>query len=758
METSTPVESLEKLKICVTKVLFTNPTQSFTVMYGETQDEAESRIKAVGYMPDVSVGNKFDLYGQWETSKYGQQFHFYMYEMSMPDTLEAIYAYLTSNSIKGIGKVYAKRLIAKFGLDTLDVIENHPDRLSEVSGMGKTRIEKLTSSYSTSHAVRRITMELGKYGLTGDQIAKIQNTYKEESVHKVKSNPYALADDISGFGFITVDTIAQKIGFAHDHPLRIRSGILHTLKDSAKQFGHCFLTSSYLIKECASLLEVDSTVVSAKLSDMARTDDVIIQDLTDGGSAVYLPKYYQCEEGVAKRLACISGAAPSQKLSILDIGSIVKSSAMQYDAAQLDCIYKTATTKVLILTGGPGTGKTTTTKGMVDVFRELGLTVLLAAPTGRAAKRLSEATDAEAMTIHRLLEYSMNQDGLWVFKRNPKNPLEGDVLIVDECSMVDIQLMYSLLRAVPDSMRVIFVGDIDQLPSVGAGNVLRDLISSDCYTVVQLTKVFRQAQRSMIIRNAHKVNKGMQMELEPAAGTDSLHDFTFIDIEDKLAAEGVKTPTPEQVSLWTALEVVYQVRNGGFHHYNHYDMVKDVQILAPMKKGHAGTNELNVALQESLNSTGKSLNPGSHIFRVRDKVMQIKNNYDKDVFNGNIGYIKSINDEDKKLVVAFDGKNVEYDFNELDELLLAYAVTVHKSQGSEYPVVILPLINSHYVMLQRNLLYTAITRAKKHLVIIGTKKALEIAIRNNKVANRNSFLLYRCQFFDSCINSDLFSD
>ena len=510
--------------------------------------------------------------------------------------------------------------------------------------------------------------------------------------------------------------------------------VLNRLSDD----GHCFATEEQLIKAGTEMLEVEAGPLEAVLRTMTASSDLIAEEYRaqDGSrkEAIYLPPFYHAEAGAAERLLEISRGMPSLAVNTVGLAERVQMrTGMQYDEVQVQAILTAASSKILILTGGPGTGKTTTTQGIIAAFREAGAKILLAAPTGRAAKRLSETTGMEAKTIHRLLEVKPPEG----YQRNVDNPLEGDVLIVDECSMIDIMLMFHLLRAIPDRMTVILVGDVDQLPSVGAGNVLRDMIDSDCFPVIRLTRIFRQAHTSRIVLNAHRINAGKMPDL--SNGRDS--DFFFVDMEKTVREKGLDPAEAAVVSEQATEEILNLVRDKLPRYYRVRPW--DIQVLTPMQRGTAGAANLNLLLQKAVNPGEEGLRRGGVQFRKNDKVMQIRNNYEKEVFNGDIGFVQSVDLEDRTLWVSYDGRLVDYDVTELDELVLAYAATVHKSQGSEYPVVVMPVVTSHYVMLQRNLIYTGVTRAKKGMVLVGTRKALGYAVRNVSVRKRNTLLMQR---------------
>ena len=706
---------MESLRCVVERITYQNEKNGYTVLRCRAKGFSEL-VTVVGTMVETHVGAVLTLGGAWKVdAKYGRQFAVETYEETLPATVYGIEKYLGSGLIKGVGPKFAKRIVQKFGAETLNVIEEEPDRLLEVSGIGKLRVERIKKGWADQKEIKNIMLFLQEHDVSTSHATKIYKTYGNESIQVVKENPYRLADDIWGIGFRTADTIAAKMGFGHEKYARLRSGLMYALNALADE-GHCFATREQLQKTGAELLEVDEALISMTVDEMIHTEDVI----TDG-DAIYLPPFYWSEAGTAKRLLAIASKRASVEVRPQGLAERVsRKTGMEYDETQMQAILTAAQSKVFILTGGPGTGKTTTTQGIITAYREAGAEILLAAPTGRAAKRLSEATGIEAKTIHRLLEAKPPEG----YQRNEETPLEGDVLIVDECSMIDVMLMYNLLKAVPDAMTLILVGDIDQLPSVGAGNVLRDIIESDCFPVVRLTRIFRQAQQSRIVMNAHRINSGKMPDISNGRDTD----FFFMPQEEPEAA---------------AHTIVELVKTKLSRYYK--TAPSDIQVLTPMQRGVIGAANLNQVLQTAINPEGVSLRRGGFDFRARDKVMQIRNNYDKEVFNGDIGVVEKVDLEDRALFVRFDDRLVEYDATELDELVLAYATTIHKAQGSEYPIVVMPVMMSHYVMLQRNLIYTGITRAKKALVIVGTKKALAYAVHNVTVTKRNTMLRERLQ-------------
>lgn len=743
-----------KIRCVVERITYQNPENGYTILKCRVKDYAEL-VPVIGNLLDVNVGSVLLVEGNWKVdSKYGRQFVAESWEETLPATVYGMEKYLGSGLIKGVGPKFASRIVRKFGTDTFTVIEDNVQLLIEVEGIGNKRVQMIAESWERQKEVKNVMLFLQENGVSTSYAAKIYKQYGNDSIPVVKENPYRLADDIWGIGFKTADQIATKLGFEKNSFVRLRSGIMYTLSELSND-GHVYAERKQLIKAASELLEAEEACIVMTMDEMLRKEDLIqeksivkLNEQNEPIEAIYLPPFYYAEIGVAgkmKKLATTPAAdrlwtglmkarmeSGKEDLSV-DVEAIEKKVGMTYDDVQRDAIRQAATAKVMVLTGGPGTGKTTTTHGIISAYKAFGLRILLAAPTGRAAKRMTEATGLEAKTIHRLLECKPPEG----YQKNEENPLEGDVLIVDECSMIDIVLMNSLLKAIPQNMRLIMVGDVDQLPSVGAGNVLRDIIDSRSFPVVRLTRIFRQAQTSRIIMNAHRINEGKAPDISNGKDTD----FFFMENED---AEAV---VPQIVEL---------VKNK-LPNYYHVDS-RQIQVLTPMQRGVVGATNLNLALQEALNPTEQeifvrgrgavmmpkdTLRRSGFAFRADDKVMQIKNNYDKEVFNGDIGIIESVDAEDRTLKVNFDNRIVEYDVTELDEIVHAYATTIHKSQGSEYPIVVMPVLMNHYVMLQRNLIYTGITRAKKILVMVGTKKALSYAIRNVTVRKRNTLLKER---------------
>lgn len=704
---------MQKLRCVVERITYQNPENGYSVMRVKVKGYDEL-VTLVGNLLEVPAGSVLLCEGDWKVDKrYGSQFVAQTWEEVMPATLYGIEKYLGSGLVKGIGPKFAQLIVSRFGLDTIEIIETDIKRLYEVPGIGQKRVEKIAESWEKQKDIKNVMLFLQGYGVSTAYAAKIYRQYGKESIDTVKTNPYKLADDIWGIGFKTADTIASKMGYEKNDLRRLKSGVTYTLSHMAEE-GNVYAEEEQLVKSAIELLDADETPVRQAISEMLQSEDLIAD-----AEAIYMPPFYYAEVGTANRLNKLMDCVEGSLFNVIpDISVISKQTGVEYDEVQAEAIREAVSSKVMVLTGGPGTGKTTTTQGIISALKAMGLRILLAAPTGRAAKRMSEATGMEAKTIHRLLEYNP-KDG---YKRNDDNPLEGDALIVDECSMIDLLLMNNLMKAIPAGMRLVLVGDIDQLPSVGAGNVLRDIIDSKRIPVIRLTRIFRQAQESRIVMSAHAINKGVFPDTSNGKNTD----FFFIQQED-----------PEQ-AVDTIVKLVKERLPNAYKR-----PTSDIQVLTPMQRGVVGAANLNMALQTVLNPGQVSLNRSGYSFRQGDRVMQLRNNYDKEVFNGDLGYIERVDMEDRTLFVCFDGRTVEYDVSELDELTLAYATTIHKSQGSEYPIVVMPVLMTHYVMLQRNLIYTGITRAKKICVLVGTKKALSFAIRNLSVLKRNTKLKER---------------
>ena len=688
------------------RITYHNEENHYTIAKLKVKGQRDL-VTIVGCIVSMTPGEVLRLKGDWDSHpKYGEQFKVVSYETVTPATVKGIERYLGSGLIKGIGPVMAKRLVNKFGLETLEIIENSADRLKEVEGIGEKRIDMISTAWAEQKEVRDVMLFLQGHEVSSNYAAKIYRQYGKESIRVVKENPFRLADDIFGIGFLTADKIAGNLGIPKDSEMRAEAGILYVLRKLADE-GHVYYPYEDLINESMKILEIDTGIITSALGKIASEKRVVLD-----GKAVYLSEFYAAEVGVAVSLKAVLVGAKGLIRSDRDAAIKGAQEELKITLAekQIQAVRESLDKKVLVITGGPGTGKTTIINAILRIYRRAGQRVLLAAPTGRAAKRMSETTGFEARTIHRLLEFSPKDN---CFKKNEQERLDTDLIVIDEASMVDTILMHHLSRAVRPETTLLLVGDIDQLPSVGAGNVLKDIIDSGRVPTVRLNEIFRQAKESMIIINAHRINSGEFPYI--TSDKEKLRDFYFVELEE-----------PEKV-----LEMIVHMCRDRIPERFGFHPLDDIQVLTPMHRGVVGASSLNAALQKELNASPEGLQRGGRIFKKGDKVMQIRNNYDKDVYNGDIGRIVSMDKEAQEVTVSFDGKRVDYDFSDLDEIVLAYAVSVHKSQGSEYPVVVMPLLTQHYLLLQRNLLYTAITRGKKLVVIIGTKKALGIAIRNN---------------------------
>ena len=701
----------------------------------------DSLVTVVGNLPELTPGEWLKLTGRWGSHpKHGRQFHVDLCEQTLPATREGIRRYLGSGLIRGVGPVMAERIVDQFGDDTLDVIDEKPERLQEVLGIGKKRAGNIIKSWEQQRAIKDVMIFLQSHGVSTNLAVKIYKRYGDDSLAVVQQTPYRLVQDIYGIGFITADKIAQALGLAPDDPARIEAGIAYTLNRMAEE-GHVYMPQAELEPEAAEILGVPTERVTDVIEQLATNEliqrETLIYEAADGQmvsqkdglsavreeQAVYLTPLYRSEIGLTQRVRTLV-EHPTSRLSRgqwsnpqQDDGS---GKGVQLVAQQLAAIQIALTHKVTILTGGPGTGKTTTLRALLDLLDRGRFSYALASPTGRAAKRLAEATGREAKTIHRLLEFKPGEG----FGRNENNLLDADMVIIDEASMLDMILAYNLLKAVRPDSHLLLVGDIDQLPSVGAGDVLGDLIDSDIVAVVRLETIFRQAADSLIVRNAHRINRG-QMPETPKHAQDF---FLFVKEDPAEAAELLVDVVKRRVP--------YKFK---------FDPFDDIQVLAPMYNGQVGVTQLNLALQEALNPAGRLAERriGGRTFRVGDKVMQTVNNYDKNVYNGDIGRITAIDPLQQTFTVNIDGLPVIYDYLEADELIHAYAISVHKSQGAEYPCVVIPVVSQHYMMLQRNLLYTAVTRAKRLVILVGTRRAVRIAVSNNRVKQRYTALDWR---------------
>ena len=718
-----PASSQTTVEGVLERIVFSNEENAWTVARLTVAGQRDL-VTAVGNLLGVQPGENLRLTGAWiQDPKYGKQFKVASYATVTPATVGGIEKYLGSGLIRGIGKVMASRLVATFGLETLDVIENRPDRLVEVEGIGPKRSRDILRAWEEQREIKEVMIFLQSHGVSTHYAIKIYKAYGARATELVRENPYRLATDIYGIGFKSADKIAAALGIPPTAPQRIEAGSLYLLGQAGDR-GHVYLPRKTLLEEAEKLLEAPAALVDQALAALAETEQIILEPLdAPEDQAVFLRSLHTAEAGVAARLRALLIQPPLPLEIDVDraLDWFEKSETIELARQQRQAIRAGLTRKVLVITGGPGTGKTTLVRGLVKILEKKRQKVLLAAPTGRAAKRLAEATGTEATTLHRLLEIDPKTRQ---FIRNRDHPLSCDLLIVDEASMLDTVLAHHVLRAVPDHGRLILVGDVDQLPSVGPGRVLADLIRSDSIEVVRLTEIFRQAERSLIVVNAHRVNQGMMPILE---SVDSDGDFFFIE-------------RAEQEEL---VETLAQLVSRRIPAKFGLDPVEQIQVLTPMNRGPLGTENLNAVLRDLLNPTGVEVTRGGQTLRVGDKVMQVRNNYDLEVFNGDIGRIVAIDEIDQLVTVALDGRQVVYDHGSLDELVLAYACSIHKSQGSEYPCVVIPLHSTHYLMLQRNLLYTALTRAKRLAVLVGEERALRIAVGNRRVRARFTRLAER---------------
>lgn len=725
-----PSDNLTDLQGQIERITFTSEETGYTVARVKVHGRREL-LTVIGNIINPTPGEIIRMKGEWGNHpKYGEQFKIVLCQTTTPATVHGMEKYLGSGLIKGIGPVMAKRIVKMFGEKTLDIIENEIDRLVDVEGIGQKRIGMIRKAWEEQKEIRAVMIFLQSHGVSSGYAAKIFKQYGQEAIQIVQENPYCLATDIHGIGFITADKIAGKLGFAKDSDLRAAAGILYVLHELTDE-GHVYYPYEPLVEKCREMLEIDREVIVKAIAAAALDKQIVVEDLNhdlanyeENNKAVYLAGYHIAEKALAARLKTLIGS--TQAIRKIDsekaIQWVQEKLSIALAEKQIEAVRQAAGNKVMVITGGPGTGKTTIVNAILKIFSAIKAKILLAAPTGRAAKRMSEATGHEAKTIHRMLEYNMRKGG---FQKNEDSPLDCDLIIIDEASMIDTLLMHHLLKAIPAAATFILVGDVNQLPSVGAGNVLKDIMDSGIAPVVQLNEIFRQAKESSIIVNAHKINEGIIPNLQ--SQPDKTDDFYFIEQED-----------PEK-----ALETVINLVRNRIPRRFGFDPVNDIQVLTPMHRGTIGAGNLNLELQKALNPGEEGVFRGGRLFKVNDKVMQIVNNYDKEVYNGDIGRIASIDEEEKEVKVIMDDREVVYDYSDLDELVHAYAVSVHKSQGSEYPAVVIPILTQHYVLLQRNLLYTGVTRGKKLVVIVGTKKAMAIAVKNNRTENRFTLLKQR---------------
>ncbi|MHB9097257.1 MAG: SF1B family DNA helicase RecD2 [Syntrophales bacterium] len=723
-------DTLAELRGQIERITYANEENGYTIARIKVAGRKEL-VTVIGTIINPTPGEIISMQGEWgHHPKFGEQFKIAFCESAVPATVIGIEKYLGSGLVKGIGPVMAKRIVRKFREETLNVIERDIEQLAEIGGIGPKRISMIKKAWEEQKEIRAIMIFLQSHGVGAGYAARIFKHYGNESIDVVRENPYRLATDIFGIGFLTADKIAEKLGFAKDSELRAEAGILYILHGLTDE-GHVYYPYEPLLAKCREVLAIDREIIVKAVATIAADKRIVIEDLNrnpepfrENHKAVYLAGYHTAEMQLAERLKALiqTPRAIRQIDAEKAIPWIREKLAIALAEKQIEAVRALAGHKVLVITGGPGTGKTTLINAMIRIFAGIRTKILLAAPTGRAAKRMTEATGHEAKTIHRLLEYSFQKGG---FQKNADAPLDCDLLIVDEASMIDTLLMHHLLKAVPPRATFVMVGDVNQLPSVGAGNVLRDVIESRAVPVVELTEIFRQARESSIVVNAHMINEGKMPNLQ--SSPEKLDDFYFIEQED-----------PQKV-----MELIITLVKERIPKRFGFDPIDDIQVLTPMHRGIIGGTNLNVELQKALNPGEEGVSRMGRLYRVGDKVMQIANNYDKEVYNGDIGRITGIDTEAQEVSVAIDTREVLYDFSELDELIHAYAVSIHKSQGSEYPAVVIPILTQHYILLQRNLLYTGVTRGKKLVVIVGTKKAMAIAIRNNKTEKRYTLLSER---------------
>jgi exodeoxyribonuclease V alpha subunit len=694
---------MDSLKGTISRYMFFNEDNGYSVI------RLEDSTVVVGNLPKLNEGDNLELHGTWVTHpKYGRQFRIEKYSVAYPTSSAGIKKYLGSGLIPGIGDSTAEKIVKKFGERSLDIIDGNIERLLEIEGIGVKKLDLIKKGWKSQRGVKDVMLFLQSHGISTAYSLKIYKAYGEQTVPKIKENPYRMISDVWGIGFKIADSIAGKLGFTDHDPRRIRAGIIHALTEISKK-GHTYIHETELINYCSQLLNFELAHSDPQMNSLEE-DGYIVKEK----DRVYLADMYYAERGIEEAIENFTSEPAELSAQVMKILKLMEN---RFSEEQLDAIQQSVEHNILIITGGPGTGKTTALKGILEIYRQLDQKVMLAAPTGRAAKRMSEVIGLEAKTIHRLLEFNPIE---LTFNFNRENKLDVDLLIIDEVSMIDTLLMYHLITAVVESATIVFVGDVDQLPSVGPGNVLNDLIKSDKLPVIQLTKIFRQAEQSEIVLNAHRINKGEIPDLY----SKNVTDFIFNE-------EPNNTIIPDKILHLVNVELPSRLK---------FDPFEDIQIIAPMYKGDAGVNAVNHLFQTSVNTAKVIYRQGERQFKLNDKVMQLRNNYDKGVFNGDIGLINYFNSEKKQVHIMFDNRPVIYNQDELDEITLAYAITVHKSQGNEFPCVIMPVSTSHYIMLQRNLLYTAITRASKLLILIGSKRAVAMAVNNNRVENRYTSL------------------
>jgi exodeoxyribonuclease V alpha subunit len=705
----------------VGRILFSNDENGWCAV--RLQPEDADSVTAIGPLLGVRQGDELRLTGRWvQHSKYGQQFEVESYVHVAPSTLEGIRRFLGSGKIRGLGPARAAQVVEAFGLESLEVLDKEPERLLEIHGIGPSTVERVRESWDKHRGIQQIMIFLTGHGVAPGIAVKAFKRYGPGAIDVVRSNPYRLAEDIFGVGFMTADRIAGQLGIAADAPERLEAGVLHTLVEAVGQ-GHCFLPDDQLLETATTLLEAERELLPPALAGLIARQQVSVRPRSESSPAIYLPRLEKAESTVALNIAENLQTKAVTKPIILNtsIAWYQGRNDIRLAEGQREALGAALTEKIVIITGGPGTGKTTLIRGIVEILGNKDQKVVLAAPTGRAAKRLAEATGLGAKTIHRLLEFNPIRGE---FTRNRERPISADCLVIDEVSMLDIELASMLLEAVPPTSRIVFVGDADQLPSVGPGNVLSDLVGSESVPVIRLDKIFRQGDRSLIVDNAHRINAGDMPALDDNPDSS---DFFFISRDDptaaaELAIDFATRRIPERFGL---------------------DAIDDIQVLSPMHRGELGVTRLNERLQAVLTPKGRELAVGWRRFRVGDKVMQVRNNYDLDIFNGDLGRISDIDFEEREVTEDFDGRSTVLASDVLEDIVPAFACTIHKSQGSEYPAVVIVLHHQHHIMLQRNLLYTAVSRGRKLVVIVGSRRALSRAVHNATVHTRFTLLADR---------------
>jgi exodeoxyribonuclease V alpha subunit len=709
-----------KLKGTVERVVYRNPDNDYVIARFKSE-ESQEMLTIVGQSIDTQPGERLEIKGRWVfNKKYGNQFEIESIEVLVPATVEGIEKYLGSGLIKGIGPAMAKKIVLKFKLDTLKILDENPGKLVKIEGFGLKRIQLIKNEWQKQKDIRNVMIFMQSYGISNSCSVKIYNIYGKEAIGVIRSNPYKLIGDVLGIGFKTADKISQNLGIERDSIFRIKSGILYLLNEITDA-GNCYYPLDELMNIAVSLLEVEILQIEKGLSVLEEEKKIEIID-KNTVKRVYLKNIYEDEAYVCEKLKQLKDSKRKNENEILKLNNselmdkiekISFENGIELDEIQADAVKKSITEKILIITGSPGTGKSTILKIVIKFFQQQNKKILVAAPTGRASKRLSQTTSMEAKTVHRLLKY---QPKINKFLKNEHDQLDADLIIIDESSMLDIRLFQSFLKAIKNETSLILVGDIDQLPAVGPGNVLSDIINSNIFAVVRLLKIYRQEGKSQIIFNAHRIRDG----IFPVLKNSEYEDFYFIEKIE-----------PEQV-VNLILDLITQKLPNKFN----YNSLLDIQVLVPTNKGVVGVNNLNIKIQETINKNKINILKGSIEYKINDKVIQLKNNYEKDVYNGDIGFIKNIDFDLKELYIDFDGKIIAYDFYDLDEISLSYAISIHKAQGSEFKCVIVPILTSHYMLLQRNLLYTAITRAREVVILIGSKKAIGMAVNKNIVEKR----------------------